>query len=77
VENDSICIESGARIKPLRLPPSEKLLDVLGRDKSGVRYGCRVFRKEFENVFVFLVGEGFAEGLNVFEECFDGFLKRD
>jgi len=31
---------------------------------------------EFEDVFVFLMGEGFAERLDVFKERFDGFLKR-
>jgi hypothetical protein len=35
-----------------------------------------VLSEEFEDVFVFLVGEGLAERLDVFEECFDGFLKR-
>jgi hypothetical protein len=35
-----------------------------------------VFGEQFEDVFVLLVGEGFVERLDVFEERFDGFLKR-
>jgi hypothetical protein len=34
-----------------------------------------VFGEEFEDVFVLLVGEGFAEGPHVFEERFDRFLE--
>ena len=77
VENYPIRIESGAGVQSLRLPPGEKLLDVLGRDKPGVGLGCRMFGEKFEDVFVFLVSEGFAEGPHVFEESFDGFLERE
>ena len=70
VENYPVRIERGARVEALRLAPGEKLLDVLGRDKPGVGLGGRVFGKKFEDVFVFLVGEGFAERLDVFlERC--------
>jgi hypothetical protein len=54
-----------------------ELLYVLGRDKPGVGFGGDVFRKEFEDVFVFLVSEGLAERLDIFDETFDGLLKWD
>jgi hypothetical protein len=77
VNNHPVRIERGARVKALRLPPGEKLLYVLGRDKPGVGFGCRTFGEEFEYVFVLLVSEGLTERLDVFEERFDGFLKRE
>jgi hypothetical protein len=76
VENYSVRIESGAGVYALRLPPGEKLLDVFWRDKTGVGLGVQEFGEEFEDVLVFLMGEGFAERLDVFQERFDGFLKR-
>ena len=76
VENYAIGVEGGARVEALGLPPGEELLDVLGRDKPGVGFGCHMFGKKFEDVFVFLVGEGLAERLDVFEERLDGFLQR-
>ena len=36
-----------------------------------------MFGKEFEDVLVFLMGEGFTEGPHVFEEVLDGFLQRE
>ena len=77
VENYAIGVEGGARVKALRRPPGEKLLYVLGSDIPGVGFGCRMFGEEFEYVFVLLVSEGFTERLDVFEERFDGFLKRE
>jgi hypothetical protein len=77
VENHPIRIAGGARVQALRLPPGDQLLDVLERDKPSVGLGCRVLDEEFKDVFVFLVGEGLAERLDVFKECFDGFLKRE
>jgi hypothetical protein len=77
VENHLICIEGGPWVETLRLSPGEKLLDVLGRDKPGVGLWRRMFHKQFEDLFVFLVGEGFAEGPHVLEDCLDGFLQRE
>jgi hypothetical protein len=77
VENYAVSIERGARVETLRFPPGEKLLDVLGSDFPGVGFGGDVFGEEFEDVFVFLVSEGLAERLDVFQERFDGFLKRE
>ena len=75
MENYPIRIEGGAGVHSFRLSPSEKLLYILWRDEPGVGFGGDVFGKKFEDVFVFLVGEGFAERLDVFEKRFNGFLK--
>jgi hypothetical protein len=75
--NYPIGVEGGAAGPVPRLPPSEELLDVLGRDKPGVGLGGRVFGEPFEDVSVLLVGEGFAERLDVFEERFGGFFEEE
>ena len=76
MENHPIRIKRSARVEALGLSPGKELLNVLGRDKPGVGLGCHVLDEEFEDVFVFLVGERFAEGLDVFEECLNGSSKR-
>jgi hypothetical protein len=76
VENYPIRIEGGTGVHSFRLSPGEELLYVLGRDKPGVGFGCYVLNEEFEDVFIFLMGEGFAARFDVFKEHFDGFLKR-
>ncbi len=77
MENHPVRIEGGARVETLRPSPSEELLDVLGSDVPCVGFGCQVFGEELEDVFVFLMGEGFAEGPHVFEERLDRFFQRE
>jgi len=73
VEDDAVGVEGGARVEALGLAPGQKLLYVLGSDMPCIRLGSRVFGKEFQDGFIFLVGERLAKGLYILQKVGDRF----